>query len=76
MKRRAAVLVLVWAVLSLTAYGLITAYKAPKYYFSPYQPTPLIHKEYLECKAKAPPGFDCIMQPVMVSNEFIKAQYQ
>lgn len=39
--------------------------------FSPHQPVTQMQAEYRKCKASAPEGFDCYMQPVMVSEPFI-----
>lgn len=39
--------------------------------FSQYQPVAQMQAEYTKCKASAPEGFDCYMQPVMVSEPFI-----
>lgn len=42
--------------------------------FSPLQPVADMKADYAECKANAPEGFDCIMQPVLVSEGFIIAE--
>lgn len=39
--------------------------------FSKYQPLSNAQAAYKECKAKAPPGFDCVMMPLLVSEESI-----
>jgi hypothetical protein len=45
-----------------------------KYPFSPYQSMMQMQDAYGPCKAHAPKGFDCIMVPIMVSEDYIKAQ--
>lgn len=44
------------------------------WYFSKYQPYSAAYNDYQVCKAQAPKGFDCMMVPLMVSEEYIKEQ--
>jgi hypothetical protein len=40
--------------------------------FSKHQSMTYMQKEYKACKNNAPQGFDCYMQPMLVSEQFIK----
>lgn len=42
--------------------------------FSPLQPVASMKADYAACKAQAVEGFDCMMQPVLVSEGFITAE--
>jgi len=44
------------------------------YPFSQYQDLSSMRRDYAACKENAPVGFDCIMQPVLVSEGFIKQE--
>lgn len=40
--------------------------------FSPYQSTERTEAEYRRCKNAAPKGFDCVMVPMLVSEEYLR----
>jgi hypothetical protein len=44
--------------------------------FSEHQTVAHMYAEYAKCKANAPAGFDCYMQPVLVSEGFIIQEVQ
>lgn len=39
---------------------------------SPYQNMDDVEAAYLSCKAQAPAGFDCVMVPMLVSEQFMR----
>lgn len=41
---------------------------------SPHQPMQAVAAAYDRCKAQAPAGFDCVMVPMLVSEQFIKEE--
>lgn len=66
-------LVLGWLAVTLLVLlvGLAVRNETP---FSQYQPLYQMQAEYTACKQNAPEGFDCYMQPVLVSVPFIVEQ--
>ena len=67
-------LVLGWLAVTLLVMLVGVAVRNTQFPFSQYQPLSRMQDEYIKCKENAPQGFDCYMQPVMVSEPFIIEQ--
>jgi hypothetical protein len=59
---------------SITSALISPTASTDNWYFSKYQPYSAAYNDYQACKAQAPKGFDCMMVPLMVSEEYIKGQ--
>jgi len=73
-------LVLAWIVtivgITIIAVEYHDRQKPHEHPFSPHQHITSMQREYNECRAAAPEGFDCRMTAIMVSEEFLKEEYK